>query len=305
MPKKRVIAIDRSNKEWKEKIISSIIIATATVSSLLLLAMLLFILKESWPVWSQIGISSFLSGASWRPLGSPPQIGILSMIVSTLWVAGGALLIATPLGFACAIFLAEFAPPLLAAVLRPVVNILTGIPSVVYGFLGAAVLVKFFEVKFDLASGESLFAASLILAIMVIPFIVTNSEAALRSVPLEYRYAAMALGVSREHLAMKILVPLARKGMLGALALAFGRSMGETMAVLMLAGNILRLPMSWFAKGEPLPALIALELGSTTPGSLHYQALFAAGLVLVLMVMTVNLGINILLYRLQKGGHTI
>jgi phosphate transport system permease protein len=187
LPKKRVIAIDRSNKEWKEKIISSIIIATATVSSLLLLAMLLFILKESWPVWSQIGISSFLSGASWRPLGSPPQIGILSMIVSTLWVAGGALLIATPLGFACAIFLAEFAPPLLAAVLRPVVNILTGIPSVVYGFLGAAVLVKFFEVKFDLASGESLFAASLILAIMVIPFIVTNSEAALRSVPLEYR----------------------------------------------------------------------------------------------------------------------
>jgi phosphate transport system permease protein len=145
---------------------------------------------------------------------------------------------------------------------------------VVYGFLGAAVLVKFFEVKFDLASGESLFAASLILAIMVIPFIVTNSEAALRSVPLEYRYAAMALGVSRQHLAMKILVPLARKGMLGALALAFGRSMGETMAVLILAGNILRLPMSWFAKGEPLPALIALELGSTTPGSLHYQALF-------------------------------
>ena len=93
--------------------------------------------------------------------------------------------------------------------------------------------------------------------------------------------------------------------MLGALVLAFGRAMGETMAVLMLAGNILRLPMSWFAKGEPLPALIALELGSTTPGSLHYQALFAAGLVLVLMVMTVNLGINILLYRLQKGGHTI
>lgn len=267
--------------------------------------MLLFILQESWPIWSQIGISSFLGGASWRPLNSPPQIGILSMIVSTLWVAGGALLIAAPLGFGCAIFLAEFAPPLLAAVLRPVVNMLTGIPSVVYGFLGAAVLIKFFEVRFDLASGESLFASSLILAIMVIPFIIANSEAALRSVPLEYRYAGIALGVSRQHLTMQILIPLARKGMLGALVLAFGRAMGETMAVLMLAGNILRLPISWFAKGEPLPALIALELGSTTPGSLHYQAIFAAGLVLVLMVITVNLVINILLSRLQKGGNSI
>ena len=288
--------------ELKEKIISSIIISAATVSSLLLLAMLLFILRESWPIWSQIGVSGFLSGSSWRPLNTPPEIGILSMIVSTVWVAGGALLIAAPLGFGCAIFLAEFAPRPLAAVLRPVINMLTGIPSVVYGFLGAAVLVKFFEVKFDLASGESLFAASLVLAIMVIPFIVANSEAALRSVAAEYRHAGIALGVSRQYLTLRILVPLAGKGMLGALVLAFGRAMGETMAVLMLAGNTLRLPGSWFDKGEPLSALIALELGSTTPGSLHYQALFAAGLVLVLMVMAVNLGINLLLNRLQKGG---
>ena len=137
---------------------------------------------------------------------------------------------------------------------------------------------------------------------MVIPFIVANSEAALRSVAAEYRHAGIALGVSRQYLTLRILVPLAGKGMLGALVLAFGRAMGETMAVLMLAGNTLRLPGSWFDKGEPLSALIALELGSTTPGSLHYQALFAAGLVLVLLVMAVNLGINLLLNRLQKGG---
>lgn len=286
--------------ELKENIIRYTIIGAATISSLLLLAMLLFILRESWPIWSQIGISAFLSGSSWKPLNSPPQIGILSMIVSTLWVAGGALLIATPLGFGCAIFLAEFAPSSLAAVLRPVVNMLTGIPSVVFGFLGAAILVRFFEVKFDLSSGESLFAASIILAIMVIPFIVANSEAALRSVASEYRHAGIALGVSRQYLTMRILVPLARKGMLGALVLAFGRAMGETMAVLMLAGNTLRLPGSWFDKGEPLPALIALELGSSILGSLHYQALFAAGLVLVLMVIAVNLCVNLLLKRIQK-----
>lgn len=297
--------MQKVNLELKEKITSSIIISVATVSSLLLLGMLLFILRESWPIWSQIGITGFLSGTVWRPVINPPQIGIIPMLVSTLWVAGGALLIAAPLGFGCAIFLAEFAPVPLAALLRPVLNMLTGIPSVVYGFLGAAVLVKFFEVKFDLGSGESLFAASLILAIMVLPFIVVNSEAALRSVAYEYRYAGIALGVSRQYLVLRILVPLARKGMLGALVLALGRAMGETMAVLMLAGNTLQLPISWFAKGEPLPALIALELGSATPGSTHYQALFAAGLVLVLMVIAINLGINLLLHRLQKGVNSI
>jgi phosphate transport system permease protein len=291
--------------QFKEKVTGSIIIGVATVSSLLLLAMLLFILRESWPIWSQLGITGFLSGTVWRPVITPPQIGILPMLVSTLWVAGGALLIAAPMGFGCAIFLAEFAPAPLAAVLRPVLNMLTGIPSVVYGFLGAAVLVKFFEVRFDLASGESLFAASLILAIMVLPFIVANSEAALRAVAPEYLYTGIALGVSRQYLVLRVLVPLARKGMLGALVLAFGRAMGETMAVLMLAGNTLQLPASWFAKGEPLPALIALELGSAVPGSTHYQALFAAGLVLVLMVIAVNLGINLLLQRLQKGVNSI
>lgn len=291
--------------EFKERIISSIIISVALVSSLLLLAMVIFIFRENWPIWSQMGAGDFLSGSTWRPLNSPPEIGILSMIVSTVWVAGGALLIAAPLGLGCAIFLAEFAPGPLAAVLRPVINILTGIPSVVYGFLGAAVLVKFFEVKFDLASGESLFAASLVLAVMIIPFVVGNSENALRAVPPEYRYAGIALGVSRQYLTLRVLVPLARKGMFGALVLAFGRAMGETMAVLMLAGNTLRMPGSWFDKGEPLTALIALELGSATPGSPHYQALFAAGLVLLVMVIAVNIGINLLLRRLQKGVYTV
>jgi phosphate transport system permease protein len=285
----------------KEKVLSTTFITVAVLSSFLLLAMVLFILRECWPIWSEVGITAFLSGTTWKPLNTPPQIGIAPMIASTLWVAGGALLIAAPLGFGCAIFLAEFAPAPLAAVLRPVLNMLTGIPSVVYGFLGAAVLTKFFELRFDLASGESLFAASLVLSIMVLPFIVTNSENALRAVKPEYRYAGIALGVSRQYLTLRVLVPLARKGMLGALVLAFGRAMGETMAVLMVAGNTLQLPSSWFDKGEPLSALIALELGSATPGSFHYQALFAAGLVLIIMVMAVNLGINLLMRRLQRG----
>ncbi|MGI5880246.1 MAG: phosphate ABC transporter permease subunit PstC [Syntrophomonadaceae bacterium] len=264
----------------------------ALICSLLLAAVLLFMLKESWPVWTEIGAKSFLLATAWNPMASPPEFSIAPMLVSTIWVAAGSLLIAAPIGFACAIFLAEFAPAPLADILRPVLNILTGIPSVVYGFLGAAVLVRFFERSLGWSSGESLFLASLVLALMVLPFIVANSEAALRSVPAEYRYAALALGVSKTHLAIHVLVPLARKGMLGSLALAFGRAAGETMAVLMLAGNILLTPGSWLDKGEPLPALIALELGSAVPGSPHYQALLAAGLVLVVIVMIINLLLN-------------
>ena len=136
---------------------------------------------------------------------------------------------------------------------------------------------------------------------MVLPFIVSNSEVALRAVPDEYRYVGFSLGVSKPYFVLRILVPMARKGMLGAMVLGFGRAMGETMAVLMLAGNTLVVPTSWFSKGEPLPALIALELGSATPGTPHYQALFAAGLVLLVLVIAVNLLMNIFLLRVQNG----
>lgn len=285
---------------FKEKFFKTLFFSIAVFSALLLLVILLFILKESWPIWAEIGIINFLCKTTWQPTATPPQFGILTMLVSTLWVAGGALLIAVPLGFSCAIFLAEFAPTSLANILRPVLNMLTGIPSVVYGFLGATVLIKYLEISFDLASGESLFAASVVLAIMVLPFIIANSENALRSVPSEYRQASMALGISKQYISIKVLVPLALKGMVGSVVLAFGRAIGETMAVLMLAGNTMNLPFSWFDKGEPLPALIALELGSATPGSSHYQALFATGFVLILIVIVVNLGINILLQRWQR-----
>lgn len=277
----------------RDRLWGTIFFIIALFCSLLLAGIILFMLKESWPIWTSVGVKSFLTGKTWQPTSSLPQYGIAPMLLGTAWVAAGALLIAAPLGFACAIFLAEFAPEPLAKLLRPVLNILTGIPSVVYGFLGAAVLVKFFEHRLSWSSGESLFIASLVLALMVLPFIIANSETALRSVPVEYKYAGLALGVSKVHMAFYILVPLARKGMLGALVLAFGRAAGETMAVLMLAGNILLVPDSWFDKGEPLPALIALELGSATPGSSHYQALLAAGLVLMVIVLGINIVINI------------
>lgn len=279
--------------------IKAVSFVTAFTCSLLIIAVFLFILRESLPIWQMINPLAFISGTEWSPVTSPAQFGIAPMLVSTLWVAFGALIIAVPIALSCAIFLAEYAPEWLAQLLRPVLNIITGIPSVVYGFLGAAVLVKFFEVRFDVSSGESLFAASIVLAFMVLPFIVVNSEAALRAVPAEFKLSAMAAGVSKPYVTMKVMVPLARKGMLGSIALAFGRAAGETMAVLMIAGNVLRYPESWFSRGEPLSALIALELGSATPNSMHYQALFAAGLVLVFVVTVINISIN---YFVKRNG---
>jgi phosphate transport system permease protein len=272
------------------RLTSKIVSVCATI---LLLAIVVFIARESWPVWSSYGLK-IVTGTDWNPLARPPQVGLGTMILSTLWVALGAMFIAVPLGFSGAVFLAEFAPAWLAGVIRPVLNILTGIPSVVYGFVGATVLVKWFEVSFHVASGESLFCASLVLTVMVLPYIVTTSEVAIRSVPAEYRQAALALGASRPYVALRVLLPLAKKGLLGALILGFGRAAGETMAVLMLAGNTLHLPASWFSKGEPLSALIALELGTSEAGSTHYQALFAAGLILLMILFIINLTLAII-----------
>ncbi|ABO50806.1 phosphate ABC transporter membrane protein 1, PhoT family [Desulforamulus reducens MI-1] len=261
----------------------------ACCATLLLLSLLVYMTLVSWPVWFSPGPWGFLTGTDWNPLAAPPQLGIGTMILSTLWTALGAVILATPIGLCCAIFLAEYAPSWLAQLLRPVLNVLTGIPSVVYGFLGAAVLVKYFEITFNMASGESLFCASLVLTVMVLPYIVSASESALRAIPLKYRQTSLALGVSKPYFTLRVLIPLARNGLLGALILAFGRASGETMAVLMLAGNTMVLPSSWFSKGEPLSALIALELGTSEVGSLHYQSLFAAGLVLLLFVLSINL----------------
>lgn len=273
-----------------DNIITLISAAIAAAMALLLLTIFTFIAQESLPAWQQ-GIFSVLTGSEWQPLAEPSQLGILIMLASTLWSALGAMIIAAPLGVCCAIFLAEFAPAWLAAIIRPVLNMLTGIPSVVYGFLGATVLVRFFETKLFFASGESLFCASLVLAVMVIPYIVAGCYSALRAIPFEYRTAVLAMGISKPYAAVHVLLPMAKKSMISAITLAFGRAAGETMAVLMLAGNTLILPTSWFAKGEPLSALIALELGSAVVGSPQYQGLFAAGFVLLTFVSAINLTI--------------
>jgi phosphate transport system permease protein len=286
--------IFKNRSKLLDRLMDIFCLAISICATLLLLAVIAFMIRESGPVWLTAGPVKIITGTEWNPVLKPPQLGIGTMICSTLWTSLGAIFLASPLGFGGAVFLSEFAPDWLAGIIRPVLNILTGIPSVVYGFLGATVLVKFFEFSFHMASGESLFCASLVLTVMVLPYIVVASESALRSVPSEYRQAALALGVSKQYLTFRVLLPLAKKGLLGALILGFGRAAGETMAVLMLAGNSLLMPTSWFSRGEPLSALIALEIGTSEVGSPQYQALFAAGLILLSFIIGINLFLTFL-----------
>ena len=269
----------------------------AAGSVLVLLSLYIFIAGESLPFWQQSKVASLVS-SQWQPLDNPPVFGFGIMLASTLWSAFGAMVIAVPLGICCGIFLAEYAPAWLSAVIRTILYILTGIPSVVYGFLGASVIIPWYERVIGVPSGESLFCASLVLSIMVVPYIVSGTYAAFEAIPAAYREAGFVLGVSKPYVVAKILMPLAGRNMISAVTLAFGRAAGETMAVLLLAGNTLDLPLSWFSKGEPLSALIALEIGTAPVGSPQYHALFAAGLLLLLFVSSINFSI----YYLNSRG---
>lgn len=279
------------SSDRKELVLKWCSLGCAVSSVLVLLSIYIFIAGESLPIWRDAGIMSLLLNGDWRPLDEPPQFGFLTMLVSTLWSSLGAMLIAAPLGICCGIFLAEYAPSWLSAVIRTVLHILTGIPSVVYGFLGASVIVPWYELVLGVPSGESLFCASLVLSIMVVPYIVSGTYAAFKSIPASYRESGYVLGVSKLYVTARILLPLAGRNIISAVTLAFGRAAGETMAVLMLAGNTLTLPLSWFSKGEPLSALIALEIGTAAVGSRQYQALFAGGLVLLVFVSSINFAI--------------
>jgi len=248
-----------------------------------------FILAEAYPVFfEEAGLAAFLFTDPWAPLATPPTFGIYHAWLSTFIITGVSLLIAVPLGFGIGLFLSEVAPPSVRSVLQPCLDLLAGIPSVVYGFFGYVTLVPLFENLFDMATGESLLVAAIVLSFMALPFIASTSAEAFRSVPAELREAAMAQGVTRWHAIRRIVVTGAMSGMFAAVALGFARAIGETLAVLMLAGNSIAAPDSLLDRGQPLTALIATELGEAGVGSAKYHSLFAAGLTLMIVVIVIN-----------------
>jgi phosphate transport system permease protein len=240
----------------------------------------------------------FIFGKEWYPTAEPvPLFGAWPLITGTLMVTLGALLFALPLGLATAIFMAEVASSRLRNVLKPLVELLAGIPSVVYGFFGLVVLVPLIQQIFHLEVGETVLAGSIILGIMALPIIITISEDALRSTPKSIKEASLALGASRWQTIVRVVVPHARPGITTAFILGFGRAIGETMAVLMVTGNAAMIPHSFLVPARTIPATIAAELGESSYGGLHFQALFALGIILFLFTLAVNLSIEIVKRR--------
>ena len=237
---------------------------------------------------SSVPLMDFLFLKHWRPWEDPPILGILHAWLSTLMVAGIALAIAFPLGLGLALFLSELAPPPVEAALRPCLELLAGIPSVVYGFFGFVTLVKSFENWFAMPTGECVGVAGIILAVMILPFIASMAMDALRAVPGELREAGLNLGVTRPYMVRRILLVAASPGIFAAAGLGLARALGETLAVLMLAGNANIIPTGFLSMGQPVTALLATELGETAVGSIKYHTLFLSGMFLLFLVAVIN-----------------
>ena len=240
-----------------------------------------------------ISMGAFLLDEEWFPTAVPSaQMGILPLLLGTLLVAFAAILISLPLGLAAAIYLAEIADERIRKFLKPVIELLAGIPSVVYGFFGLVVIVPFVQTTFGLPVGETALAGSLVLAIMALPTIITVSEDALRTTPRVMKEASLALGASKWQTIRKVVIPYASSGITAAAILGIGRAIGETMAVLMVTGNAAIMPTTLLQPVRTIPATIAAELGEAPFGGLHFKALFALGCILFIMTLLINLGVE-------------
>jgi phosphate transport system permease protein len=241
----------------------------------------------------KISVLDFIFGKHWYPTTSPiPQFGIWPMIVGTLMVTFGAILFSLPFGMATAIFMSEIAGNRLRNSMKPVVELLAGIPSVVYGFFGLVVLVPLIQQLFKLDVGETVLSGSIILGIMALPTIVTVAEDALNSTPKALKEASLALGASQWQTLVRVVIPYAKSGISTAIILGIGRAIGETMAVLMVTGNSTHINYSFLQPTRTIPATIAAELGDTSHGSTHYSALFALAIVLFLFTIIINLSVE-------------
>ena len=236
-----------------------------------------------------IPVSDVLLGVEWFPTATPsPIFGILPLISGTIWVSFFAILFALPFGLAVSIFLAEVANPRVSKILKPIIELLNGIPSVVYGFFGLAVIVPLLQRTFNLPVGESGLAGSIVLAIMALPTIITVAEDAMRNCPRTMREASLALGASKWQTIYKVVVPYSISGITSGVVLGIGRAIGETMAVLMVTGNAAVIPTSILEPLRTIPATIAAELGEAPAGGAHYQSLFLLGVILFFITLFIN-----------------
>ncbi len=248
-----------------------------------------------------ITLGDFFGGEEWFPTAQPaPLFGVLPLILGTLWVSLAAILFALPFGLAGAIFLSELASSRVRSLLKPIIELLAGIPSVVYGFFGLVVIVPLLQDWFNLAVGETALAGAIILAIMALPTIITVAEDAIRSVPRTIREASLALGASKFQTIVKVVIPYAVSGIMAAVVLGIGRAIGETMAVLMVTGNAAVIPTTLLEPVRTIPATIAAELGEAPTGGVHYEALFMLGVILFVITLVISITVEIIASKRPK-----
>lgn len=279
----------------KEKLWEIIFLIAAGFSILAVLLICLFLFANGIPAMHKIGLTNFMFGTKWKP--GNDLYGIFPMIAGSLYVTAGAILTGVPVGLMTAIFLSKFCPKWLHKMLKPAIDLLAGIPSVVYGFFGLMVIVPFVRNVFG-GNGSSILTASLLLGMMILPTIISVSETALNAVPQSYYEGSRALGATHERSIFLTMLPAAKSGIMAGIILGIGRAIGETMAVIMVAGNQARLPDSVLKGVRTLTANIVIEMGYAT--DLHREALIATGVVLFVFILLINLSFNLVKNRGSK-----
>lgn len=265
------------------------------------LCITVYLVISGIPAMFKIGLKDFLFGTVWKPTATTTEAsyGILPFILTSVYGTAGAVVIGVPIGLLTAVFLAKVAPPKAADVIRTAVQLLAGIPSVVYGLVGMIVLVPGIQKLFHLSSGATLLAAIIVLAIMILPSIINVSETALRAVPKEYEEASMAMGATELETYFRVSVPAAKSGIATAIVLGVGRAIGEAMAIIMVSGNVANMP-GLFQSVRFMTTAIASEMSYAAVGSLQREALFSIGLVLFLFIMLINVLLNVFVKRKEE-----
>ena len=285
-------------KRGSERPIESALFFSAIVSIIILGLIFIFLLREAIPTFFEISIIDFLLGREWFPASfKNPRFGALPLIMGSFLVVFFAVLIAVPLGLICAVYIAEVADHRLSEIMKPVIEILAGIPSVVYGFIALVLLSGAIQNAFNTTYRLNAFNGALILSIMILPTIISISEDAIVAVPRDYKEASLALGATRWETIRRVTLPSSKSGIAVAIMLGLGRAVGETMAVLMATGNSPLITLNPLSSVQTMTAVIAIEMGEVVFGSLHYHALFAIGLLLFIITFAINFVVDRLIHR--------
>lgn len=281
-----------------EKGMSLLFLICGLLTILFVILITIFLVISGIPAIRNIGLTDFLFGKVWASTAADPSYGILPFILASVYGTCGAILIGVPVGLFCAIFLAKMAPAKVGIVVRNVVDLLAGIPSVVYGLVGMIMIVPCVREIFHLPDGANLFSAILVLAVMILPSVISVSETAIEAVPKEYEEASLALGATKTETVFKVVVPAAKSGIVTAIVLGIGRAIGEAMAVMMVAGNVANMP-KLFGSVRFLTTAVASEMSYSS--GLQRQALFSIALVLFLFIMAINLTLNVFIKKGEQN----